>query len=218
MVVDRPVKVILADDHAIVRAGISELLGMEESIKVVGEASNGAEAVELAREKKPDVVLLDVEMPVMGAKEAIGQILAASPSSKVVILTTFEDPGLVRDLMTLGASAYLVKSLRRQELVSSIISVAHEDRVVLSISKDALAKLNGEDEVPISKRELEVLMLAARGMSNRQVASALYLTEGTIKRHLSNIYVKLGVASRVEATRKALLEGWITTRDIGDFE
>lgn len=212
---DRPVRVLLADDHTLIREAISEMLEADEDIEVVGQAEDGAEAVALAKETKPDVVLLDVEMPVMDGEEAISRVAEVSPASRVVVLTMYNDTRLVRKLLALGASAYLVKTTSSAELISTVKSMAGgEERVILSLSREALAKSGERDRVGLSERELEILLFVARGMSNARIASSLYLTEGTVKRHLHNIYTKLGVASRGEATRKALSEGWITARDI----
>jgi DNA-binding NarL/FixJ family response regulator len=213
--VDRPIRVLLADDHTVVRQGIAEMLTTDEIIEVVGEAGNGAEAVVLAEELKPDVVLLDIEMPVMGAEEAIVQILEVSPHSRVVILTMYDEPRLVREFTAIGASAYLTKGVTREELISVVHAVTRdEDRVVLSISRNTVDRLEGTAKPPLTRRELEILLLVARGMTNTQIASDFHISEGTVKRHLANINRKLGVFSRGEAARKALLEGWITSRDL----
>lgn len=211
---EESVKVLLADDHTLIREAIAEMLESDKDIKVIGQAENGVEAISMAKKSAPDVVLLDVEMPVMGAEEAIGRIIEASPTSKVVILTMFDDAGLVRDLLARGASAYLVKTVSSGELISTVKSIVRgEGRVILSLSREALERDN-ESKAGLSGRELEILLFVARGMSNAQIGSSLYLTEGTIKRHLHNIYTKMDVSSRVEATRKALSERWITARDI----
>lgn len=213
---ERPVRVLLADDHNLIRQSVSEMLERDDGIEVVGQAANGVEAVSLARQMRPDVVLLDVEMPKMGAEEAIGWILEESPDSKVVILTVYDDPSLMRELLTRGASAYLVKTVSSAELVSTVKSATiDDDRVVLSLSRKALDNATDSENISnLSERELELLLFAARGLSNAQIGSHFYLTEGTVKRHLHNVYTKLGVASRAEATRRALSEGWITARDI----
>ena len=212
---DRPTTVVMVDDHTIVRQGMMEVLASDGGIRVVGEAGNGAEAVVLCEREKPDLVLLDVEMPVMGGEEAIAKIFDASPSSKVVICTMHDDPRSVRRLMELGASAYVVKNAGREELVSALRTAKEgEGRVQLSISQGTLNALKGRAEAPLSSRELEVLLLAARGMTNGQIARSLHLSEGTVRRHLANIYAKLEVNSRGEATRKAISEGWITPRDV----
>lgn len=212
---NRPVSVLLADDHTLIREAISEMLEANGDIEVVGQAGNGTEAIALAKETKPDVVLLDVEMPVMDGEEAISRVAEVSPASRVVVLTMYNDTRLVRKFLALGASAYLVKTTPSTELISTVKSmVGGEERVILSLSREALEKSGERDRVGLSERELEILLFVARGMSNARIACFLYLTEGTVKRHLHNIYTKLGVASRGEATRKALSEGWITARDI----
>lgn len=216
MSAETPIKVIVADDHNLIRQSIAEMLQRGGDIEVVGQAADGAEAISLTGELSPDVVLLDIEMPVMSAQEAIEQISRVSPASRVVILTMYDEPRLMRDFLARGASGYLVKTISREELISSVKSQARgEDRVVLSLSREAIqgSTVEGAKEV-ISDRELEILLYAARGMSNAQIGSYLHLTEGTVKRHLHSIYTKLNVASRGEATRKALSEGWITAKDI----
>lgn len=210
------VSVLVADDHTVLRQSISEMLERSKNIEVVGQAGDGSEAVCIAEKAQPDVVLLDVEMPILEVQEVIEQIIESSPSSKIVILTMYDDYGLMRELLALGASAYLVKTVSSEELVYTVESVASgEDRVTLSLSREAFVQASEQgDQRSLSERELEILLYAARGMSNAQVGSLLYLTEGTVKRHLHNIYTKLEVASRGEATRKALSKGWITARDI----
>ncbi len=212
-----PIKVLLVDDHALFREGVAEIFDTEEGMRVVGEAENGLEAVALAAEEKPDVVLLDVEMPVMGAEKAIGQILRVSPSSKVLVLTMYDEPRLVRKLLALGAHGYIVKNATREELVAAVHTVHRvENRVVLSVSRNTADRLEGSEKSVLSRRELEVLLLAARAMSNSQIASRLHISEGTVKRHLTNIYAKLGVSSRADAAKKALTSGLITFRDLSE--
>lgn len=210
-----PVRIVLVDDHTLLRHSLAEMLAMEEHIEVVGEAEDGFNAVRLVRAEKPDVVLLDVEMPTTGAADVMDEIFAASPLSKVVILSMHDEPHLVRELLALGASAYVVKSATREELVAAIHATARgEGRVLLSLSQNALTKLESSEQQILSKRQLETLLLAARGKSNDQIARVLHLSKGTVKRHLSNIYAKLEVNSWSEATQKALSKGWITSRDV----
>jgi DNA-binding NarL/FixJ family response regulator len=214
---DKRIRVLLADDHAMFRQGIREMLSTDEEIEVVGEAENGREATALASELRPDVVLLDVEMPVMGAKQAMEIMLANSPSPRVVIVTMYDDPGLVRELIGLGAVAYLVKSATMEELHAAVHTAANspvgpENDVLIVAPPKAFS---GQAEADgLSERELEVLLMVARGMSNHQIAISLHLSEATIKRHLANIYPRIGVSSRGEAVRKALSNRWITARDI----
>jgi DNA-binding NarL/FixJ family response regulator len=203
------------DDHALFREGVIEIFAAEDDVRVVGEAENGSEAIALAEREKPDVVLLDVEMPVMGAERAIGEILRASPFSKVLVLTMYDEPRLVRKLLTLGAHGYIVKNATREELVAAVRTVHRvEDRVVLTVSRNTVDRLEGPKRGTLSARELEVLLLTARAMSNSQIASHLHISEGTVKRHLTNIYAKLGVSSRADAAKKALISGLISFRDL----
>ncbi len=216
MAVDK-IRVLLADDHAMFRQGIKEMLSTDEEIEVVGEAENGREAVALANKLKPDVVLLDVEMPIMGAEQAMEQMLEISPPPRVVIVTMYDEPRLVRELIGLGAVAYLVKSATIEELLSAVHTAAQSpigpgENVVMIAPPRSFEDPDEADG--LSGRELEILVMVARGFSNHQIATSLHLSESTVKRHLANIYPKLGVSSRGEAVRMALQEKWITLREI----
>ncbi|MBA2442002.1 MAG: response regulator transcription factor [Rubrobacter sp.] len=211
----RSIRVLLADDHAMVRESMAEMLALAGDIEVVGQAADGREAVTLARETKPDAVILDVEMPVMGVQAALRRLLSLSPPPKVLVVTVFGEQHLVRELLGLGASAYLSKNAHMQDLISAVRSVVHdlqEGNVVLSVPQSALGAEGTEN--PLSRRETEVLLCAARGLSNGRTAAKLHLSETTVKRHLSNVYAKLEVGSRGEATSKALMEGWISSWDV----
>ncbi len=205
-----------------VREGMAEMLGLNDDIEVVAQARDGREAVALAKRENPDVVILDVEMPVMGAQATLRRLQELSPPPKVVIVTVFADQALVQDLVWRGASAYLVKSASMRDLINTVRSVAHgrdDDQVIVAVPRetlDALTDRGASEE--LSRRELQVLLPVARGMSNRQIAEALHLSETTIKRHLANIYKKLEVHTRGEAVRKAVSEGWISARDISDVD
>jgi DNA-binding NarL/FixJ family response regulator len=210
--------VLVADDHAMVREGMAEMLSLNEDIEIVAQAGDGREAIELARETSPDVVLLDVEMPVMGAQAALKQLLKLSPPPKVVIVTVFADRRLVRELLGLGASAFLAKSASSRDLLAAVRSVAHvplgtPDTVTVTVPRE---EYDAEEpaENTLSRREVQILRLVARGAGNREVADSLHLSESTVKRHLSNIYDKLGVNTRGEAVSKAVSEGWISSWDI----
>ena len=201
------------------------MLVTDRGIEVIGEAENGEEVVKLARERSPDVVILDVEMPVMGALEAMDQLLGLSPPPKIVVVTMHDDPRLVREHLGRGASAYLVKSASLQELVAAVHNVAespaeaHDENVVMVVPREAFERAErAVKEGRISARELEILLLVARGLSNRQISHTLRVAEATVKRHLANLYPKMGVGSRGEATSKALSEGWISTRDMTRVE
>ena len=203
-----------------VRQGMAEMLSTDGGIEVVAEAADGREAVDLGGRTNPDVVILDVEMPVMGGQAALRKLLDLSPPPRVVIVTVFADESHVRELLSLGASAYLSKNAPMRDLISTVRSVAagdrggpEEDGVILHVPRRAFER-NDPAESSLSGREVEVLLLAARAHSNREIAQALHLSETTVKRHLSNVYGKLGVHTRAEATRKALSEGWISASEI----
>jgi DNA-binding NarL/FixJ family response regulator len=208
------IRVLIADDHAMFRQGVREMLSTDEGIEVVGEAGDGSQAVELAGRLEPDVVLLDVEMPLMGAGEAMGRMFENPPVPRVIIVTMHDDPRLVRELIGLGACAYLLKSATMEELHTAVRTAASSPagNVVVppAMLRDPAEGLSG--------RELEVLLMVARGMSNHQIAVSLHLSEATVKRHLANIYPKMGVSSRGEAVRMALSKEWISPRDITDVE
>ena len=217
----RPVRVLLADDHTMFRQGLKEMLAIDGNIEVVGEAENGKEALELVVETLPDVLILDVDMPVMGGREVLERLPGLRPAPpRVVIVTMFDDPRLVRELLGLGASAYLVKSASLEELLAAVHAANSpeeppDENVVLVLPREALERVDehGTKGNP-SARELEILLLVARGLSNRQISHTLRVSEATVKRHLANLYPKLGAGSRGEATRKALSQGWISTREM----
>ena len=214
------IKVLLADDHTMFRQGLKEMLSTAGEMRVVGEAENGREAVALARERKPDVVVLDVEMPVMGAAEAMEEMLKISPAPRVLIVSMYDSPRLVRDLLARGASGYLVKSASLEELLAAVRRAARspqgarEENVILAVPRTVLEQVKEDPEEKLSKREQEILLLAARGLSNRSISSELHISEATVKRHLANVYEKMEVSSRGEAARKALLEGRFTAGDL----
>jgi DNA-binding NarL/FixJ family response regulator len=211
------IRVLLADDHAMFRQGIREMLSTDEGIEIVGEAGDGREALALAEKLEPDVVLLDVEMPLMGAKQVMERMLENPPPPRVVIVTMHDDPRLVRELIGLGAVAYLVKSATMEELHAAVHVAANspmgpEKDVVIVAPQETFG--NPAEADGLSERELEVLLMVARGMSNQQIATSLHLSEATVKRHLANVYPRIGVSSRGEAVRKALSQNWISARDI----
>ena len=212
------IKVLLVHDQALFREGIARILAVEEGIKVVGEAQNRSEAVALAEREEPEVVLLGVEMHPMAAEGAIGRILCASPSSKVIVLAMYDEPRLLRRLLALGAHAYLGKNASRDELLAAVHSVRWvEDRVGLGVSRSTADRLKGSEKGILSVRELEILLLVARAMSSAQIASRLYISVGTVKHHLTNIYAKLGVSSREEAVNEALRSGLVTLGDLSTY-
>lgn len=211
--------VLLADDHAVFREGMAKLLASYGGLEVVGETTNDEGAVDLAREKRPDVVIMQVQMPFDKAKRALDRMREVEPSPKVIVVTMFEDPAMMRSLLRLGVSGYVLKSSSTTQLVSAIRAAAfapEDGNVVLGMPRTMLEEAEGGAESPLSVRELEILLLASRGLSNGQIARQIRLAEGTVKRHLSNTYHKMGVGSRGEAARKALQEEWITVGEITD--
>jgi DNA-binding NarL/FixJ family response regulator len=213
-----PIRVLLADNHTLFRQGIASILADYDTIEVVGQTDNDEGSVELARLTKPDVVLMQVQMPIPRAKENLQKMREVSdPAPKVVIVTMIEDPREVRELMELGASAYIVKSASTEHLVAtvraSILDPKSKDAVV-GMPRALLEEAQEGSEGVLSARELEILLLASRGLSNHQIATRVHLAEGTVKRHLTNTYHKMGVGSRSEATRMALYEEWITIHDV----
>lgn len=212
---------LLADDHTMFREGLAGLLTSYGGLEVVGETTNDEGAVALAREKKPDVVIMQVQMPFEKAKQALDRMRAVEPAPKVVIVTMFEDPDFLRDLLRLGASGYVLKSASAQQLIGAVRAAVFDpkdENVVVRMPRELLEEAEGGSDGLLSARELEILLLAARGLSNRQIATRVHLAEGTVKRHLSNSYHKMEVGSRGEAVRKALHEEWITISEVTEEE
>jgi DNA-binding NarL/FixJ family response regulator len=197
--------ILIVDDHALVRDGLREILEAQDDMVVVGEASDSWTAVALAAETRPHIVLLDVEIPGEDATTTVSRIRTLSPGSAVVILTMFDGPHLVQSLLEVGIRGYLLKSATGQELVSTIRSISADDgRVVLLVSQESLAYLQQPRAAEtLSERERQILQLAAEALSNTQIASELSLTEATVKRHMRNIFAKLGAVSRIDAVNKA---------------
>ena len=221
MTEDRLTTVLLADDHTMFREGLAALLTSYGGLEVVGETTNDQGAVALARELKPDVVIMQVQMPFEKAKEALDQMREVEPAPKVVIVTMFEDPAFVRDLLKLGASGYVLKSGSSRQLVGTVRAAVFAPEggdVVVGMPREMLEEAEGGSEGVLSARELEILILAAQGLSNRQIAGRVHLAEGTVKRHLHNTYNKMEVGSRGEAVRKALHDEWITVSEITEDE
>lgn len=208
-------KIIICDDQAIVRDGLEMLLKLERDIEIVGVASDGAEAVELVAKKTPDLVLMDLKMPVMNGIEATSQIRNKYPTVKVLVLTTYDDDEWVFDALQAGASGYLLKDTPREELARAIRgTVAGKTYVDPSIAGKVLRQATSHQTQPttlitanLTDREIEVLRLIARGLSNADIAERLFLSEGTVRNHVSAILAKLGVADRTQAAVLAIQHG-----------
>ena len=214
---DVPIKVLLADDHTLFRGGLAGLLAVNGALEVVAEVPNDGVALTLAQEHKPNVVVMQVQMPFERAKESLLKMREISPPPKVVIVTMFEDPHYVRELMSLGASAYLIKSASVEHLIGAVRAAVFDpkgENVIVGMPREMVEEARDGSGGVLTAREMEILLLAARGLSNRQMAGSLRLSEATVKRHLANLYPKMDVSSRGEAVRKALSEDWITIQEI----
>lgn len=199
-----PINIVIIDDHAMFRESIVEVFTQQADLEVVGQSGEGKSGVEIVDQHSPDVVLLDVEMPGPGIDEVIEGIRRVSIASKIAILTMHEDAELVGRLMDFGVHAFISKGSSLGELLTVIRSIAHgQDRVVFSVSRNVLSGLRESDRNPLSPRETEVLTLVSEGFGNAQIAARLFISEGTVKRHLTNIYIKLDVQSRVNAINRA---------------
>ncbi|MEW9534554.1 response regulator [Microbispora sp. NPDC049125] len=207
------IRVALVDDHALFREGLHELLEMQEDLEVVGQAGDSVSALAMIAEQQPDIILLDVEIPGAEAPDTVAGIRLRSPRSQIIILSMYDGSQLLRRLLAAGVRGYLLKSVHREELISAIRSVHGEpDRIVLTVSRESLAQAQGPAPGVLSDRELQILELAAEALSNSQIATRLALTEATVKRHLRNIFVKLGAVSRIDAVNKAVAAALIAPR------
>jgi DNA-binding NarL/FixJ family response regulator len=194
-----PIRVLIVDDQRLIREGIASLLGVEEGIEVVGSAGDGRAAVELAARLEPDVVLMDVRMPTMDGIGATREVLAGRPQCRVLMLTTFDDEEYVVEALRAGAIGYLLKDVPAAELAQAIrlahAGIAQHDPAALHRAVAALDR----PPVPLTPRELEVLRLVATGATNREIARTLFLSEGTVKNHVSHILSRLGLRDRTQA-------------------
>lgn len=217
------IRVLIADDHALVREGTRRMLEQEADVQVVGEAGDGEETVKLACELKPDVAIVDIAMPKLDGIEATKQIKERCPSVTILILSAYDDDQFIFSLLEAGAAGYLLKSVRSRELVDAVRAVyAGESVLHPSIAKKVLNRFvstGGKPEAAkpadvLSDREKEILRLATKGLSNADIAKELYLSVRTVQGHLGHIFNKLQVGSRTEAVVRALKEGWVTLDDI----
>lgn len=209
------IKILIADDHPVVREGLIAMLSREADFQVVGEAKDGLEALNKSKELSPDVVLMDLRMPEMDGVEAMRQIRSAMPDIKFIILTTYSDDEYIFSGIEAGARAYLLKDAPREDLFKAIRSVSRGESliqpVVASKLLDRFSQLSrrvpsGEE---LSGRELEVLCLMAKGSANKEISAELNIAQSTVKTHITNIFQKLGVNDRTEAVTQALKKGII---------
>ncbi len=217
------IKVLIADDHALFREGTRSLIEHEKDMEVVGEASDGEETIKLVKELHPHLVLMDIAMPKVNGIEATRRIKVDNPATAVLILTAYDNDQYIVALLEAGAAGYLLKNVSGSDLVNAIRSVYAGEAVLHpTIAQKVFSRLGEsgrppEEPVPeaeLSEREMEILKLAAKGMSNQDIAVQLYLSRRTVQAHLANIFRKIDVGSRTEAVLQALRKGWIGLDDL----
>jgi DNA-binding NarL/FixJ family response regulator len=206
--VNAPVRLLIADDHPIVRAGFEGMLAERAELEVVGEAENGEEAVRLAERLLPDVVLMDLRMPVMDGVQATSKIKKGIPQANVLVLTTYDSDADILRAIEAGATGYLLKDTPREELFRAIRAAARGEPVLApSVTARLMQRAQTPAKTALSGREIEVLELVARGGSNKELARELHLSEATVKSHLIHIFEKLGVTDRTAAVTVAIEKG-----------
>ena len=199
------IRVLIADDHPVVRSGLGAVISQQAEMELAGEAADGWQAVEKFREQRPDVVLMDLRMPGMDGAAAIRAIKAEFPDARILALTTYEGDVDIHRALEAGASGYLLKDMLLSDVITAIHAVHRGERVIPLAVAAQLAQFTPRAD--LSDREVEVLELVARGLSNRDVATAIGRTDETVKVHLKNIFAKLGVADRTEAVTVAISRG-----------
>ena len=212
------INILVADDQALVRSGLRLILESEPDLTVVAEAENGEEAVRIAKREQPDVVLMDVRMPVMDGLEATRQITAANPEVKVIVLTTFDLDDYVYGALRAGAGGFLLKDAQGDELVEAVRVIANGDAIITpSVTKRLISEFANRPEATpaqgldeLTDREIDVLRLLAKGMSNAEIGEELFVSETTVKTHVSHILTKLRLRDRVQAVVAAYESGLIT--------
>lgn len=216
------IRVLLAEDHVVVRESIKQLLSREPDLEVVGEAGDGEQAVQMVNRLNPDVLVLDVAMPKVNGIEATKRIKQSKPSTAILILTAYDYDQYIFALLEAGAAGYLLKDVSGQELISAIKSVHRGDSVLHpTVAKKVMQRFRapargseGRGADLLTEREMEVLKLAANGKSNKEIAEDLVLSVRTVEAHLGNIFNKLGVGSRTEAIIHALKKGWVELEQV----
>ena len=202
------IHLVIADDHLVVRDGLRGMLESQPDFEVVGEASNGEEVVQLVSSLKPEVVLMDLRMPVMDGVTAIRQIKDSQPGVQMLVLTTYDSDADILPAIEAGATGYLLKDISREELYSAVRATARGESVLApGVAARLVGRMRAPAEEQLSSRELEVLQLVAEGDSNSEIASRLHISQATVKSHLIHIFGKLGVSDRTAAVTVALQRG-----------
>ena len=219
----KTIRILLAEDHVVVRQGTRQLLEREQDFKIVGEAGDGEEAVRLVGQLKPDVVIMDVAMPKLSGIEATKQIKAILPATIVLVLTGYDYDEYIFSMLEAGAAGYLLKNVSGDELIGAVRAVyTGEPMIHPAVLRKLMMRFKTpvaepapvQPLPPLSEREMEVLKIAAQGMSNKDIASTLFISERTVQAHMRSIFNKLGVGSRSEAILHSLKKGWFSIEDI----
>ncbi|MBN1863115.1 MAG: response regulator transcription factor [Dehalococcoidales bacterium] len=219
----KTISILLAEDHVVVRQGTRQLLEREPDFKIVGEAGDGEEAVKLAKELKPDVIIMDVAMPKLSGVEATRQIKAVLPAVSVLVLTGYDYDEYIFSMLEAGAAGYLLKNVSGDELIGAVRAVyAGEPMIHPDVLRKMMTRFKTPPAAaapvhvssPLSEREMEVLKIAAKGMSNRDIAGELFISERTVQAHMRSVFNKLGVGSRSEAILYGLKKGWFSIDEL----
>jgi DNA-binding NarL/FixJ family response regulator len=217
------IRILLAEDHVVVRQGTRQLLEREQDFEIVGEAGDGEEAVRLASQLKPDVVIMDVALPKLSGIEATKQIKAILPATIVLVLTGYDYDEYIFSMLEAGAAGYLLKNVSGDELISAVRAVnAGEPMIHPTVLRKLMTRFKtpaakptlARPSQPLSEREMEVLKIAAKGMSNKNIGDKLFISERTVQAHMRSIFNKLGVGSRSEAILHGLKRGWFAIEDL----
>jgi len=211
-----PIKVMIVDDHNLVREGLKAVFSQGDEIEVIGEAGSGEEAIEMVDKVKPDVILMDISMPGMNGIQATKLIRDKHPDAKIVILTMLDQEGYVYEAIKAGATGYMLKSTSSDELVNAIQTVnegkalLHPDATAQLLKEFVTLAENKAKDYGLSNREMEVLQLLSEGNTNKEIAKALWISEQTVKTHVAHIFDKLGTSDRTETVARALRSGLVT--------
>ena len=208
-----PIRLLIADDHPVVRDGLSGMFSGDDGFEVIGEAANGAQAVTLACALEPDVILMDLRMPEMDGVAAIAELARRKVAARVLVLTTYDTDSDVVRAVAAGATGYLLKDSPREDLLRAVRAAARGEAALSpSVATRLLGQVRAPAQEPLSQREFEVLELVARGATNREAAAKLFISEATVKTHLLHIYAKLGVSDRAAAVAEGFQRGLLRQR------